>query len=194
MTEPDDTLRRLIALKRYEQPPEEFVDDFLAKFHQRQRADLMKLSLRELLMERIEGFFERISPPQLALATVAVVLMLTGVFSSLPDGAAQPGIASVAPRPDHHQPVVLNSDLPPPDILNKSANFGNNLPPEEAARLSPLLLSKHFVGGYADEAREMVAGEFVSSHSSGFDVMPMFSIGEEDTTRSAKAEGDAPKN
>lgn len=193
MTEPDDTLHRLIALKRYEQPPEGFVDDFLVKFHQRQRADLMKLSVREMIMERIEGFFERLSAPQLATASVAVVLMLVGVISWLPDGTDSSGIASNGVRPNHQLPVVLNSDLPPPDILRTSASFGNNLPPEEAARLSPLLLSKHFVGGYADEARDLVAGEFVNAHPAGFEILPSFSFGEEDTLRSATSEIESSK-
>ena len=176
MTEPDDTLQRLIALKRFEQPPEGFVDDFLVKFHERQRADLMKQSLRDLIMERIEGFFQRLSPPQLAMASVAVVLALVGVMSWLPSGTPGASVANAASRPDHHQPVVMNADLPPPDILNTSANFGSNPPPDEAAKLSPLLLSKHFVGGFADEARDAAEGQFVAgNHPPQFFIaMPTF--------------------
>lgn len=192
MTEPDDTLRRLMALKRYEQPPADFVDDFLVRFRERQRADLMKLSLREMIRERIEGFFERLSAPQLAMATVTAVLVMAGVVMWLPNGSTGPSIAHAGNRPDHKMPVVFNSDLPPPDILNKSANFGNNLPPEEAARLSPLLLSKHFMGGYADDARDLVSGEFINSHTQGFETAPVMIFTEEDTTRATKEEQPKP--
>ena len=192
MTEPDDTFQRLISLKRYELPPTEFVDDFLVKFHQRQRADLMKQSLRELFMERMEGLFQRLSLPQLATASAAVVLVVVGGLTLLPKGTSDTGLASAAARPNHQLPVMVNADLPPPDILNKSANFGNNLPPEEAAKLSGLLLSKHFVGGYADEAREMVAGEFVNMHPQGFEAMPMFFGPDSDVTANTGKSDAAP--
>lgn len=182
MTEPDETIHRLMALKRYEQPPPGFVDDFLVKFQERQRVELMKQSLGSLIMERIEGFFERWTTPQLALATVTAVVMLGGMVWLMPSGSAHNEVASSTSSANQAAPVTLSTELTQADILNKTANFGNNLPPEQAAKLSPLLLSKHFVGGYADEAREPLGGDFIQGHSTlaPFEVIPSvtFSDGE----------------
>ena len=44
--------QRLIRLKRYEQPPEGYFENFLDEFHERQRADLVRKSSRSLFVER----------------------------------------------------------------------------------------------------------------------------------------------
>lgn len=49
----EDT-RKLIALKRYETPGEEYFENFLTEFHQRQRAEVLKLSAWQLLRERFD--------------------------------------------------------------------------------------------------------------------------------------------
>lgn len=191
MSEPDDSLSRLIALKRFEQPPPDFTDRFLSEFRERQRRDLMKLSLREMIMERIEGIFERLSPPQLTLATASVAVVLAGIFVWLPQSATQSPQAVAESRPDHRTPAGLSSDVLLPDtILDPAATFGSDLTPEEAARLSPLLLSRHFVGGYADEARESVIGAFNSGrHGAAFEVLPQIGTApEQDMTASEKAQ------
>lgn len=46
-------LARLLSLKRHEQPPDDFVDDFLVEFHRRQRADLLKVSAWQLFKDRV---------------------------------------------------------------------------------------------------------------------------------------------
>ena len=45
-------MHKVIKLKRYEQPPEGYYEDFLREFHRRQRAELLNPSLSTLLLER----------------------------------------------------------------------------------------------------------------------------------------------
>jgi hypothetical protein len=52
MSEFED-IQRLIRLKRYETPGEDFVEDFVTQFHQRQRSEMLRQSARGLLWERL---------------------------------------------------------------------------------------------------------------------------------------------
>ena len=57
MMEPEKTvIQKLIALKRYEQPPEGFVDDFLINFHHRQRSELLRQSSFGLFWDRLTAY------------------------------------------------------------------------------------------------------------------------------------------
>ena len=48
-----ENLQRLMRLKRHERPAEDFVEDFLSRFKERQRAELLRQSARGLLWERV---------------------------------------------------------------------------------------------------------------------------------------------
>ena len=52
----EDTVRKLMRLKRYEAPPEGYFDAFLKEFHQRQRQELLKRSSLSLFMERLNTY------------------------------------------------------------------------------------------------------------------------------------------
>lgn len=46
-------IERLLRLKRYEQPPEGYYEDFIQRFKERQRSEMLRLSARGLLLERV---------------------------------------------------------------------------------------------------------------------------------------------
>jgi hypothetical protein len=48
--------RRLIRLKRYEQPPKGYHDNFLNEFRERQRSELLRSSSMHLFIERLATF------------------------------------------------------------------------------------------------------------------------------------------
>lgn len=57
------TLQHLLKIKKYELPPEEYFDSFLEEFHYRQRAELLNLSVTDMILTVFRDiFFLRISP------------------------------------------------------------------------------------------------------------------------------------
>lgn len=72
-----DNLQRIIRLKKYETPGEDFVEDFVTRFHQRQRSELLRQSARGLLWERVTTFWDHLVSPKwtAAMATVSVALL-----------------------------------------------------------------------------------------------------------------------
>ena len=73
--------RRLIRLKRYEQPPQDYHDNFLDEFRERQRAELLHRSSMRLFLERLATFTSDIGKSRwliggaLAYGVVALLLM-----------------------------------------------------------------------------------------------------------------------
>jgi hypothetical protein len=169
----NDPISKLIALKRYERMPDGFEDELIHRLHLKQRQDLMTQSLGSMLKERVLEFWEMLGGPRLALAGAAVLVLLAGVIRFLPERSdAQRDVANNIRLSD--LPLPPGFEVLPPEMTNTLANFGTKLPPDEAARLSPVLLSNHFVGGYSDEIREAVTPEFVKPLMSlKFEVMPM---------------------
>ncbi|MFP6874420.1 MAG: hypothetical protein VCA55_13040 [Verrucomicrobiales bacterium] len=74
--------RRLIRLKRYEQPPQGYHDNFLDEFHERQRSELLRRSSMQLFLERLATFSSDIGKSRwligfaLAYGIVALLLMV----------------------------------------------------------------------------------------------------------------------
>ncbi|MDP9291600.1 MAG: hypothetical protein M3O82_04455, partial [Verrucomicrobiota bacterium] len=75
-------LQKLLRLKRYEQPPPGYVDDFLREFHQRQRAALLREPLWRIAFERLAALFSMHSAGRYAYgAATALVLALATIAS-----------------------------------------------------------------------------------------------------------------
>ena len=74
--------RRLIRLKRYEQPPQDYHDNFLDEFRERQRAELLHRSSMRLFLERLATFTSDIGKSRwliggaLAYGVIALLLMV----------------------------------------------------------------------------------------------------------------------
>ena len=153
-----DNLQRLIRLKRYETPGEDFVDDFLASFHQRQRAELLRQSARGLLWERLTTFWDDlVSPRWTAAALTACVAILAawgtvkvtgsgsaGTFQDMLASAESSVPASLASLP----PIAVESEL------IREVEEGRQL------EIESILLSRHFESDEvlsADDLSEVVS-------------------------------------
>src|ERR1700752_1770333 len=82
----DKELSALLRLKRYEQPPPEYFENFLHEFHRRQRDELLRQPLWRICLERAHNFIWRLNVPSLTSLTsypaaVAAVLICAGVIS-----------------------------------------------------------------------------------------------------------------
>src|SRR5207253_2926675 len=73
----DNQITKLLRLKRYEQPPPGYFDNFLHEFHRRQRDELLREPLWRIACQRAQDFLFRLNIPGVAsypaLATAVVV-------------------------------------------------------------------------------------------------------------------------
>ncbi|HYF37975.1 MAG TPA: hypothetical protein VD994_21915 [Prosthecobacter sp.] len=76
-------IQRLIRLKRFETPGEDFVEDFVNQFRERQRSELLRQSARGLLWERVNTYFEHLVAPKWAMAGATAVLCFLGTWGAL---------------------------------------------------------------------------------------------------------------
>ncbi|HEY0368512.1 MAG TPA: hypothetical protein VGC85_02850 [Chthoniobacterales bacterium] len=73
----EEDIGKLLRLKRYEQPPPAYFDNFLHEFHRRQRAELLKQPLWRIALQRAHDFMFDLNVPALTsyrVAAAAVVL------------------------------------------------------------------------------------------------------------------------
>ena len=79
----DNEIARLLRLKRYEQPPPGYFENFLHEFHRRQRDEMLRQPLWRICLERAHGFMLRLDARALASypAAVAAVLVCATVIS-----------------------------------------------------------------------------------------------------------------
>src|SRR4029450_5211232 len=79
----DNEIARLLRLKRYEQPPPGYFENFLHEFHRRQRDEMLRQPLWRICLERAHGFMLRLEARSLASypAAVAAVLLCAAVIS-----------------------------------------------------------------------------------------------------------------
>ena len=67
MSEKDDNLNKLLRLKKYETPGQDYFDNFLDELKERQRRDAMKQSPLELMKERFVDWLDELGPKKWAL-------------------------------------------------------------------------------------------------------------------------------
>src|SRR5438045_7793873 len=72
----EDDIGKLLRLKRYEQPPPGYFDNFLHEFHRRQRDELLREPLWRICLQRTQDFLFRLNLPGLTSYPVAVKAIL----------------------------------------------------------------------------------------------------------------------
>lgn len=74
-------VQKLLNLRAESQPSDEYVDEFLAEFHRRQREDLMKRSARSLFWERLTTWVREMGAAKWAYgAGVGYAMLMVGLF------------------------------------------------------------------------------------------------------------------
>jgi hypothetical protein len=99
----DDHIAQLLRLKRYEQPPPDYFENFLHEFHRRQRErdELFRQPLWRICVECAEGFALRLNIRSLAPAGIAVLVASAALFS-----------IRLYQQPDTNQLAVQESPIP----------------------------------------------------------------------------------
>ena len=79
----DREIATLLRLKRHEQPPPGYFEDFLHEFHRRQRDELLRQPLWRICLDRANEFMFRLNLSRLTSypAAVAAVLVCAAVIS-----------------------------------------------------------------------------------------------------------------
>jgi len=79
----ENDIGKLLRLKRHEQPPPGYFENFLHEFHRRQRDELLSLPLWRIFLQRAQDFVFRLNVPGLASypAAVTAVLVCAAVIS-----------------------------------------------------------------------------------------------------------------
>lgn len=72
----DNEIGKLLRLKRYEQPPPAYFEDFLHEFHRRQRDELLRQPLWQIAFGRAQDFMMRLNVARLASYPVAATAVL----------------------------------------------------------------------------------------------------------------------
>ena len=79
----DSEITKLLRLKKYEQPPPGYFENFLHEFHRRQSDELLRQPLWRICLERMQDFMSRLNVPSLTSypAAAAALLICAAVLS-----------------------------------------------------------------------------------------------------------------
>lgn len=115
--EQQSDISRLLRLKRHEQPPPGYFEDFLSEFQQRQRAELIQRPMWEAVWDHLSGIAPSFRVPQYAYAAIAVLAVGASSFilTGQPGGKAAQFATASAPSsltPGTQAPVTITSQVP----------------------------------------------------------------------------------
>lgn len=147
-------VQQLLRMRRNQVPSDEFVEGFLADFKERQRSEMLRQSARGLLWERWTTYWENRAVQKWSVAGVAAALVL-GLFW----GLASKGIEGSRGESFAAKGGGMSRDFEagPDSAFAADAIMIMGEDVEGSVEEAPMLLSRHFSGGYADEAREVKA-------------------------------------
>ena len=72
-------IQALLRLKRFEQPPPGYFEDFLANFQRRQRSELLREPAWKIAFDRVAAFFSESSGPVYRYAAGTLCVLAAGV-------------------------------------------------------------------------------------------------------------------
>jgi len=113
--EHEEEIQKLLRLKRYEQPPPGYFDDFLHEFQCRQRAEIIRRPLWAVVWDRFSSIAPSFHVPQMAYASiVALALVASAVILARP-GSGPATVASAGAQAfslSPSNPVTIGETLP----------------------------------------------------------------------------------
>jgi hypothetical protein len=109
----DQEIAKLLRLKRYEQPPPGYFENFLHEFHRRQRDELLREPLWRICLHRAQDFMLRLNVPALTsypAAVTAVLICAAFITVKVYQAPVKPHVAA-QPRAIFDVPVAPESEL-----------------------------------------------------------------------------------
>ncbi|SKA97767.1 hypothetical protein SAMN02745166_02611 [Prosthecobacter debontii] len=138
-----ENIQRLLRLKRYETPGEDFVEDFVTQFRERQRSELLRQSARGLLWERVNTFFSDLVSPKWATAAATAAFAITAAWATLGVVGNSHNNSSMAVAAAEPLPSALQNR---PSFAVDSELIKEATPQSDALKIESILLSRHFEG------------------------------------------------
>ena len=106
----EEQIGKLLRLKKFEQPPPGYFDNFLHEFHRRQRDELLREPLWRICLQRAQDFMFRLNVPGLASYPAAVTALLVCAAVISLKVYQTPETVNVAAQ--NRAPVVATTSLP----------------------------------------------------------------------------------
>ncbi len=118
-------ISKLLRMKRHEQPPPEYFENFLREFQQRQRAEMLRRPAWRIALERMQARFSdltreitsRIAPAQFAYGGASAAVLVIAVMFT----------ANMLQHPGGSLPAIA-MDLSQPQVLTAQAHQANQAP------------------------------------------------------------------
>src|SRR5438270_9892427 len=126
----DNEIGRLLRLKKFEQPPPDYFENFLHEFHRRQRDELLRQPLWRIAIERAQDFMLRLNVARLASYPVAAtaVLICAAVLSlKIYQTPAAPTAAQIHSTVPVQSDCNLASPVPGVMVADPRQSFNANL-------------------------------------------------------------------
>lgn len=130
-------ISKLLRMKRYEQPPPGYFEDFVQEFHRRQRAELLRRPTWKIVWDRISAIAPGFRVPQYAYATIAALAVCASVVIMSPRSVSPTNTLAKA---DTGAPAISLTSRPVTigDTLPVSARADGSLPPHYVLQARPV--------------------------------------------------------
>ena len=142
----DETIQKLLRLKKYEQPGPEYFENFLVEFHRRQRAELLRRPLWRIALDRAEAFFgaPSFAPIGHLQYATAVFVVMAGLALLTFRGGDRPSDNLAAKDPVPPSQLFAQRSLPPAaEPVDDFAQFDVRV--QSAARQSQAVATPRYV-------------------------------------------------
>jgi len=137
MQEEPDEITRLLRLKRFEQPPPEYFQDFLHEFKHRQRSQLLREPAWRIAWDRFCAFFGEQMPARIGYGLASTAVLVAAAFASFDILHSRPLEVASAPReqPPAAETASFNLNTPQvqlpglPSLVSRTAHTASIYPP-----------------------------------------------------------------
>jgi hypothetical protein len=109
----DIEISKLLRLKRYEQPPPGYFDNFLHEFHRRQRDELLREPIWRICLQRAQDLMFRLNVPALTsypVAAAALFVCAAIISVKIYQGPETPTNVAAQNRPTFSAPANVDGE------------------------------------------------------------------------------------